>query len=297
MKCECQSADDFDVIIVGAGVAGTALAHSLGKEGRRVHLIERDLKQPDWIVGEVLQPGGYRSLIELGLKDCVEDIDAQRVVGIVLEQGTVSCLVEEQGLIKSVVYMSKAGLVLQNCQLPYKKHGHVIIADPSPIVFYPISSTEIRCLVDILGQKVPSVSNGDLSNYLKTVVAPQIPPELQEAFMEAVDKGNMRTMPNRSMPAAPRPTLGLYIASIIPTHSANISSHFIHCARSPMASTINTLVEALYKVFCNKARQETQEACFKMPLGYYFPSSRQKDLGRLSSQQQCLHIIGPHRTP
>lgn len=66
------------------------------------------------------------------------------------------------------------GLVLENCQLPLANHGHVILADPSPILFYPISSTEIRCLVDVPGQKLPSVADGEMANYLKTVVAPQV---------------------------------------------------------------------------------------------------------------------------
>lgn len=38
------------------------------KDGRRVHVIERDLREPDRIVGELLQPGGYLKLIELGLQ-------------------------------------------------------------------------------------------------------------------------------------------------------------------------------------------------------------------------------------
>lgn len=66
------------------------------------------------------------------------------------------------------------GLVLENCNLPYANHGHVVLADPSPILFYPISSTEVRCLVDVPGQKVPSISNGEMAKYLKTVVASQV---------------------------------------------------------------------------------------------------------------------------
>ncbi|KAL6571953.1 hypothetical protein OROMI_012911 [Orobanche minor] len=61
---------DADVIIVGAGVAGAALAHTLGK--------------PDRIVEELLQPGGYLKLVELGLEDCVNNIDAQKVFGYAL---------------------------------------------------------------------------------------------------------------------------------------------------------------------------------------------------------------------
>ncbi|KAJ8762563.1 hypothetical protein K2173_008002 [Erythroxylum novogranatense] len=380
---ECRSGDasDADVIIVGAGVAGAALAHTLGKDGRRVLVIERDLTEPDRIVGELLQPGGYLKLIELGLEDCVEEIDAQRVFGyalfkdgkhtqlsyplekfhsdvsgrsfhngrfiqrmrqkaaslpnVRLEQGTVTSLLEEKGTIKGVQYKTKSGqeltkfapltivcdgcfsnlrrslcdpkvdvpscfvgLVLENCQLPYANHGHVILADPSPILFYPISSSEVRCLVDVPGQKVPSISNGEMANYLKTVVAPQVPPEIYDAFVAAVDKGNIRTMPNRSMPAAPYPTPGallmgdafnmrhpltgggmtVALSDIVvlrdllkplrDLHDASSLSKYLECfytLRKPVASTINTLAGALYKVFCaspDQARKEMREACF-----------------------------------
>ncbi|KZV54514.1 hypothetical protein F511_01312 [Dorcoceras hygrometricum] len=370
-----------DVIIVGAGVAGAALAHTLGKEGRQVRVIERDLTEPDRIVGELLQPGGYLKLIELGLEDCVENIDAQRVFGyallkdgkatrlsyplekfhsdvsgrsfhngrfiqrmrekaaslpnVRLEQGTVVSLLEENGTIKGVEYKSKSGeelkayapltivcdgcfsnlrralcipkvdvpscfvgLVLENCQLPYANHGHVILADPSPILFYPISSTEIRCLVDVPGQKVPSILNGEMAKYLKTVVAPQVPPELHNAFISAIEKGNIRTMPNRSMPAAPHPTPGallmgdafnmrhpltgggmtVALSDIVvlrnllrPLHDLNDASALckylesFYTLRKPVASTINTLAGALYKVFSaspDQARNEMRQACF-----------------------------------
>lgn len=58
----------FDIIVVGAGVAGSAFAYSLGKAGKRVLCIERDLSEPDRIVGELMQPGGVRALRELGME-------------------------------------------------------------------------------------------------------------------------------------------------------------------------------------------------------------------------------------
>ncbi|XP_073122708.1 squalene monooxygenase SE1-like [Henckelia pumila] len=372
---------EADIIIVGAGVAGAALACTLAKEGRRVHVIERDLSEPDRIVGELLQPGGYLKLIELGLEDCVGDIDAQRVFGyalykdgknamlsyplekfrsdvsgrsfhngrfiqrmrekastlpnVNLEQGTVTSLIEEDGTVKGVRYRSKngqemaayapltivcdgcfsnlrrslctpkvenpscfVGLVLENCDLPFANHGHVVLGDPSPVLFYPISSTEIRCLVDVPGQKVPSIANGEMANYLKTVVAPQIPPQLYDSFNAAIDKGNIRTMPNRSMPANPHPTPGALLMGdafnmrhpltgggmtvalsdivvlrdllkpIKDLHDATTLSKYLesfYTLRKPVASTINTLAGALYKVFCaspDKARQEMRQACF-----------------------------------
>lgn len=51
----------------------------LVQDGRRVLLLERDLSQPDRIVGELLQPGGYLQLKKLGLEGCVEGIDAIKV--------------------------------------------------------------------------------------------------------------------------------------------------------------------------------------------------------------------------
>ncbi|KAL6620730.1 hypothetical protein ACP70R_035869 [Stipagrostis hirtigluma subsp. patula] len=290
----CSESGDADVIVVGAGVAGAALAYTLGKDGRRVHVIERDLTEPDRIVGELLQPAGYMKLIELDLHDCVEEIDAQRLIGyalfndgkgiqlryplekfhsdvagrsfhngrfvqkmrekasslpnVQLVQGTVVSLLKDNGSVKGVRYKTKSGeelndfapltivcdgcfsnlrralcspkvhvsscsvgFVLENCQLPYPNHAHVIIAYPSPVAFYPISSTEVRCMVDVPGQKVPSVVSGEMADYLKTVVAPQIPQEMCDPFIEAVDKGNIRTMPNWSMPAAPLPTPGAFL--------------------------------------------------------------------------------------
>ncbi|KAI3931829.1 hypothetical protein MKW98_012239 [Papaver atlanticum] len=378
---DLRSNGDTDIIIVGAGVAGAALAYTLGKDGRRVVVIERDLTEPDRIVGELLQPGGYLKLIELDLQDCVEQIDSQRVLGyalfkdgkdtrlayplekfhsdvagrsfhngrfiqrmrekastlpnVRLEQGTVTSLLEENGTIKGVLYKTKSGeeinayapltivcdgcfsnlrrslcspkvevpscfvgLILENCKLPHQNHGHVILADPSPILFYQISSTEVRCLVDVPGQKVPSIGNGEMAKYLKTMVAPQIPPQIYDSFIAAIDQGSIRTMPNRSMPAAPLPTPGallmgdafnmrhpltgggmtVALSDIVvlqnllrPLRNLNDSASLckylesFYTLRKPVASTINTLAGALYKVFCaspDQARKEMREACF-----------------------------------
>lgn len=36
------------------------------------------------------------------------------------------------------------GLLLKGVGLPFPNHGHVVLAKPSPILFYPISSVEVR---------------------------------------------------------------------------------------------------------------------------------------------------------
>jgi len=72
---------EADVVIVGAGILGCAIAVALGKQGRSVILLEKSLKEPDRIVGELLQPGGVEALEKLGLRDCLEEIDAIVVKG------------------------------------------------------------------------------------------------------------------------------------------------------------------------------------------------------------------------
>ncbi|KAM0797023.1 squalene epoxidase [Usnea florida] len=74
---------ESDVLIVGAGILGTALAITLARapHSRSVTLLEKSLKQPDRIVGELLQPGGVSALKDLGLEDCLEGIDSVVVKG------------------------------------------------------------------------------------------------------------------------------------------------------------------------------------------------------------------------
>jgi squalene monooxygenase len=35
------------------------------------------------------------------------------------------------------------GLLLRGAALPYANYGHVVLAQPSPVLFYPISSNEV----------------------------------------------------------------------------------------------------------------------------------------------------------
>ncbi|XP_073925303.1 squalene monooxygenase isoform X3 [Castor canadensis] len=79
-----SSVNDPEVIIVGSGVLGSALAAVLCRDGRKVTVIERDLKEPDRILGELLQPGGYHVLKALGLGDTTEGFESQLVNGYII---------------------------------------------------------------------------------------------------------------------------------------------------------------------------------------------------------------------
>jgi squalene monooxygenase len=68
------SAAQFDVIIVGAAIAGTVGAMQLAKQGRHVLVVERSLERPETIIGELLQPGGLEVLERVGLRHCATEV-------------------------------------------------------------------------------------------------------------------------------------------------------------------------------------------------------------------------------
>jgi len=83
---------NYDVVIVGAGIAGCSFAHSLATRSQKplkICLLERSLAEPDRIVGELLQPRGVEALKSMGMEECLEGIDAVPTHGYcVVNEGT-----------------------------------------------------------------------------------------------------------------------------------------------------------------------------------------------------------------
>ncbi|KAG8010323.1 Squalene monooxygenase, partial [Nibea albiflora] len=276
-------APEPDVVIVGAGVLGSAMAAVLARDGRRVTVVERDLKEPDRIVGELLQPGGYRALSELGLEGTVEGLDAHLVNGYVIHdmessaeveipypqadeniqcgrafhhgrfimglrraalaepnvtfiEGTVNTLLEEDGCVTGLQYKDKetgdikeihasltvvadgcfskfrkslvsgkahtsshfVGCLMKDCPQFKANHAELVLANPSPVLIYQISSTQTRVLVDIRGE-MPR----NLSEYMAEKIHPQLPEHLKEPFMVALQNDRLRSMPASFLPPSP----------------------------------------------------------------------------------------------
>ncbi|XP_010738385.3 squalene monooxygenase [Larimichthys crocea] len=276
-------APEADVVIVGAGVLGSAMAAVLARDGRRVTVVERDLKEPDRIVGELLQPGGYRALRELGLQGTVEGLDAHLVNGYVIHdmessaeveipypqadeniqcgrafhhgrfimglrraalaepnvtfiEGTVNTLLEEDGCVTGLQYKDKetgdikeihasltvvadgcfskfrkslvsgkahtsshfVGCLMKDCPQFKANHAELVLANPSPVLIYQISSTQTRVLVDIRGE-MPR----NLSEYMAEKIQPQLPEHLKEPFMVALQNDRLRSMPASFLPPSP----------------------------------------------------------------------------------------------
>ncbi|KDO23327.1 hypothetical protein SPRG_11641 [Saprolegnia parasitica CBS 223.65] len=416
---------DADVIIIGGGTTGCAMAMGLAKQGKKVLVFEKTLEYQDRFVGELMQPGGLDALRSLDLLDCAEtetDIKAdgytivktkkgaedhimlpypERVPKTFFEymgfargdngtgkqhgrgfhnglfvdrlrakvfahenvtciEGTVTKLLSDSktDICRGVQYRrkatsddvemptehAKAPLVLvcdglwsglrrelstespkqissfiailmkhppMEATVPYRGYGHVILAEPSPIVVYQISPTETRALVDVPG-KVPSQSNGDLTKHLINVVAPQMPEASRAAFVQAVQDGPVKSMPNREFMTT-QPSLGRCImigdswnmrhpltgggmsvalrdavllssllekTDLVDADAIAAARHAFEEQRVNHSSTINILANALYHVFSipdgysnAAAREEIRESCYQyLKLGGMFSS-------------------------
>lgn len=66
-KKNTYSKENPEIIVIGAGVVGATIAVQFGKQGRHCVVIERSMEAPSRIVGEFLQPAGYKSMQILGV--------------------------------------------------------------------------------------------------------------------------------------------------------------------------------------------------------------------------------------
>jgi squalene monooxygenase len=78
---------EYDICIIGAGMAGATIAAYLAPKGIKIALIDHCFKEKKRIVGELLQPGAVLSLEQMDLGHLLEGFDAQPVDGYSLLQG------------------------------------------------------------------------------------------------------------------------------------------------------------------------------------------------------------------
>ncbi|MBV8296174.1 MAG: FAD-dependent monooxygenase, partial [Acidimicrobiia bacterium] len=73
-----------DVAIVGAGIAGGALAAVLAQQGLDVLLVERQVEYHDRVRGETMFPWGVAELLDLGLAQVLLDAGGGYATSLVL---------------------------------------------------------------------------------------------------------------------------------------------------------------------------------------------------------------------
>lgn len=273
---------DFDICIIGAGMAGATIAAYLAPKNIKIALIDHCYKEKKRIVGELLQPGAVSSLEQLGLTHLLEGIDAQPVDGYALLQGdektTIPYPHPSQGMglhngrflqrIRASALQNKSvtqihgkalrllendrreiigvsyrdsltpeiksiyapltitsdgffsnfreplsnnektvtsyfiGLILKDCEIPFPRHGHVFLSGPTPFICYPISSNEVRLLIDFPGGQFPRKAL--LQEHLDANVTPYIPTGMLASYQQALQEDRLKVMPNHYMAAKPK---------------------------------------------------------------------------------------------
>lgn len=399
---------EADVVIIGAGILGCAAAIALANQGRSVILLEKSLKEPDRIVGELLQPGGYAALQKLGLADCLEGIDAIPVHGyaifhegehvklpysydlstptsatssiekppsrpkrpegrsfhhgrfvnrlrqhakacanITIVETTATELVRseytgqilgtecktagqqdyyfghltiaadgyaskfrKQFISTSPVSKSKFwALELIDADLPFPNHGHVILAESALTLLYQIGTHETRALIDIPEglASASSASGGSIKSHIRDAVLPALPASVRPAFVDALDRDRLRSMPNSWLPPTVNKTPGLILLgdamnmrhpltgggmtvalndavllsellnpAVVPslTDTTHVISQMntFHWQRKHLTSIINVMAQALYNLFAADDAQLRllRTGCFKY-LGHEGP--------------------------
>ena len=103
------------------------------------------------------------------------------------------------------------GLILKDAKLPAPNHGHVVLGNNAPVLIYQISHHDTRILVDVPG-KLPSAATGQLHEYLRTTVMPDLPQSLQQSFEYALNSPDrLKVMPNSFLPPSVNCTEGIML--------------------------------------------------------------------------------------
>lgn len=184
------------------------------------------------------------------------------------------------------------GAVLRDATLPFGPRGHVVLASPSPVLFYPISASDARCLIDVPGSHLPSTARGELQSYVRRVVAPQLPEALRAALLRSVETEELRSMQNRQVGCEPFHPPGAFLLGdafnmrhpltgggmTVALSDVAVARDLLegldladqdatakalerfYVARKPLAGTINVLANALYEVFRDHEDFDVQAA-------------------------------------
>ena len=71
----------YDLIIVGGGIGGSAMAATMARAGKSVLLLEKSTEYKDHVRGEWIAPWGVAEVQRLGLYDLLMDAGARYLRG------------------------------------------------------------------------------------------------------------------------------------------------------------------------------------------------------------------------
>ena len=265
-----------DVMVVGAGPAGSLAAVTHARRGARVVLVEANPRAAQRFAGEWIHPAGARILEKHALGPveatahhhacegfavfpddgteaialhyveqqrgftCEHDalvgslrdqaaatpgVDYRPFTRVVAIDGHTVTLRDEAGreheihaeriigadgrssIVRKHLYGEReaslvshmAGLELHDVELPFERHGHVLLGGPGPILLYRIGPSAVRACIDI-----PAGTPGARrdARYLWEAFGPRMPAGLRPAFRRALEADKLLWATNRFLPRA-----------------------------------------------------------------------------------------------
>jgi 2-polyprenyl-6-methoxyphenol hydroxylase-like FAD-dependent oxidoreductase len=79
MRGERRPVHEYDIIIIGGGLGGAALAKAMAEHGARILVLERERRFKDRVRGEGMWPWGVAELKELGVYQVLIETSAHEV--------------------------------------------------------------------------------------------------------------------------------------------------------------------------------------------------------------------------
>ena len=120
----------------------------------------------------------------------------------VISQGSMASMRSSLNRSKSRTKGFMVGVVLEDTELPFANHGHVIMADPAPVLAYPVGNGKIRILIDFPSE-LPVMKGDALPSYLEEVIKPQLPEVLQDSFHKAIRQQRLKGKPTHLLASRP----------------------------------------------------------------------------------------------
>eukprot|EP00057_Strongylocentrotus_purpuratus_P009385 XP_011663859.1 PREDICTED: squalene monooxygenase-like [Strongylocentrotus purpuratus] len=182
----------------GSPITGRSFHHGRFIMGlRKAALAEERVSYIEGSASKILEENGRVTGVSYKLKG-TQDLKEMKAALTIIADGCFSKFRKQLTTTLPQTTSHFVGTLMHHCPQYEAHHAELVLADPSPVLIYQISSEDTRVLVDVRGD-MPK----DVKQYMMDKVFPQLPEHIKEPFADAIQNGRIRSMPNSFLPPAP----------------------------------------------------------------------------------------------